>query len=177
MKTANKKWYLGIVAILLCFQVSISQTYTNTETNEDKVVSNENISRQVLSSLGIGTATNVRNSTVQGNSVFLRQIGDFNTVSVQVQTNASEISLFQNGDSNDISLDYVANTAITDLVQNGNNNRISDFINDANADVSLELIQDGDNLNFQRDGANGLTKSLKFKQTEASPTLIIRSYF
>ena len=94
MKTANNKWYLGIVAILLCFQVSISQTYTNTETNEDKVVSNENISRQVLSSLGIGTATNVRNSTVQGNSVFLRQIGDFNTVSVQVQTNASEISLF-----------------------------------------------------------------------------------
>ena len=177
MKTANNKWYLGIVAILLCFQVSISQTYTNTETNEDKVVSNENISRQVLSSLGIGTATNVRNSTVQGNSVFLRQIGDFNTVSVQVQTNASEISLFQNGDSNDISLDYVANTAITDLVQNGNNNRISDFINDANADVSLDLIQDGDNLNFQRDGANSLTKSLKFKQTEASPTLIIRSYF
>lgn len=177
MKALTNRWFMGVVTILFCFQFATAQTYKDTETNEDKVISNEDVSRQVLSSLGIGTSQNVRNSTVQGNSVFLRQIGDFNTVSVNVQTNASEISLIQNGDSNDISLDYLANTAVTDLVQNGDNNRITDFVNDLNADVSLDLIQDGDNLNFERNGANNLTKSLQFKQTEASPTLIIRSYF
>ena len=116
-KIINKK-FLGFIALLFCVQLGMSQTYTNTETNEDKVLKNEDISRNVLTSLGIGTQSNTRNASVQGNSVFLRQIGDFNTVSVQSQTNASEISLFQNGDSNDIALDYVANTAVTDLVQN-----------------------------------------------------------
>jgi hypothetical protein len=48
------------------------------------------------------------------------------------------------------------------------------LVNDPNADISLELEQNGDNY-FERNGVNEITKSLKFKQNEGSPDLIIRS--
>ena len=107
----------------------------------------------------------------------MRQIGDFNTTRIVTRTNASEINLLQNGDYNDTNLDYTANTAVAELVQNGNNNKIKDFVNNPNADISLDLVQDGDYLNFERDGVNELTKSLKFRQSEASPTVIVRSFY
>ena len=47
---------------------------------------------------------------------------------------------------------------------------------DANAEISLNLIQNGDNLKFDKFGSNSITKNIKFTQTEASPTIIIRSF-
>jgi hypothetical protein len=172
---------LLVVVILVVIVPTISaQTYkdnNNVADGEKVILEGKNMSPEMLANLGVFSAPNPRNATVDGNSVFVRQIGDFNTASIQTTTNASEINLLQNGDSNDAQLDYVANTAIADLIQNGNNNRIKDYVNAPNEDISLDLIQSGDNLNFERNGANELTKSLKFKQTEASPTIIVRSYF
>ncbi len=156
------------------------QTYKPEEGNgngDNNIIQNENVSPQMLANLGIITAPNPKNSLIQGNSVYVRQIGDFNTSRIVTNTNASEINLLQNGDYNDTNLDYTANTAVADLIQNGNNNRIRDFANNPDADISLDLIQDGSYLNFEREGVNELTKSLKFRQTEASPTIIVRSFY
>src|SRR5690606_21444382 len=102
-------------------------------------------------------------------------IGEYNTTSIRTRTNASEINVLQNGNSNDANLDYIANTAVTDVIQNGDFNSIRDFVSKPDMDLSLDLIQDGNNLNFVREGANELTKSIKFRQSEASPSLIVRS--
>jgi len=166
-----------IGALLLIVQVSYGQTYNETTSNEETVISNVELSKSVFAGLGIGTGTNPRNATIEGNSVFLTQIGGYNTSSIKSATKSSEINVLQNGNRNDVNITYIANTAIADLVQNGNNNQIIDFVIDENADISLDLIQDGDNLKFVREGVNSLTKSLKFKQTEASPVLIIKSYY
>ena len=173
MKASKNKWFYFFVIALFTCQLSIAQTY---KADDRARVENENIARSIFTDFGIDNSTNTRNSTIEGNSVFLKQIGELNTFSVATSTVASDINVLQNGNGNDVALKYKANTAVADLVQNGNNNKISDFVSNGNIDVSLELTQDGNGLIFERDGANELTKSLKFIQTEASPTLIIRSF-
>lgn len=172
-----------IAAVIVCIATTsglTAQTYKSDEENKaggsEVIVQGQHVAPEFLANLGIISAPNPKNSTIEGNSVFVRQIGDFNTADIQTRTNASEINLLQNGNYNDTRLDYSANTAVADLIQNGDNNRIRDFVNNPGADVSLDLIQDGNNLNFERDGVNELTKSLKFRQTEASPTIIVRSF-
>ncbi len=180
MKTTIKNLIFGILASAIFIPTVSGQTYKQEENNangDKNIIQGEKVSPEMLANLGIMTTPNPKNALIQGNSVYLRQIGDFNTTRIVTNTNSSEINLLQNGDYNDTNLDYTANTAVADLIQNGNNNRIRDFANNPDADISLDLIQDGSYLNFEREGVNELTKSLKFRQTEASPTIIVRSFY
>ena len=176
MNTSINKRFSFFLIALFSFQLSIAQTYTNYEVDDRVRAENENIARSIFANFGVDNSANSRNSTIDGNSVFLKQIGELNTLSVVTSTVASNINVMQNGNGNDVTLKYKANTAIADLVQNGNDNRISDFVSNGNIDISLDLIQKGNGLIFERDGANYLTRSLKLIQTEASPKLIIRSF-
>ena len=179
MKTKIKNAVICLLAIIFAPSLVTSQTYKpdkkNNADGSEVVLQGQNVNPEMMANLGIFSDPNPRNATIQGNSIFLRQIGDYNTASIQSRTNASEINVLQNGNSNDTQLNYIANTAVTDVVQNGDFNRIKDFVNNPDLDISLDLMQDGNNLNFERDGANELTKSIKFRQSEASPSLIVRS--
>lgn len=180
MKTTTKNLIFGILVSVLFIPTVSGQTYKPEENNTNgnkNIIQGENVSPEMLANLGVMTAPNPKNALIQGNSVYLRQIGDFNITRIVTNTNASEINLLQNGDYNDTNLNYTANTAVADLIQNGNSNRIRDFVNNPDSDISLDLIQDGNYLNFEREGVNELTKSLKFRQTEASPTIIVRSFY
>lgn len=178
MKTRKKIMIVCVLTVLLTGPLAIAQTYTPEKENNadgtEVVLQGRNVSPEVL---GIFTAPNPRSATILGNSVFLRQVGDFNTASIRTHTNASEINLLQKGNSNDTQVDYIANTAIANLVQDGDFNTIKDYANRPEMDISLDLVQEGNNLKFERQGVNELTKSIKFKQTEASPTIIVRSVF
>jgi len=168
--------FLSLMFVVNIQTSCYGQTYNEEETNAETIKNNEELKKSIFANFGFGTV-NPRNSQISGNSVFLTQIGEYNTASIITDTNASEININQNGDVNTVDINYIANTAIANLTQNGDNNRISDFVRDRNADISLNLTQNGDGLLFVREGANSLTKSLKFKQTEASPILIIKSYY
>lgn len=178
------KYYL-FLSFVLVSALTLGQTYTDQTTEEavDEVIEiEEGVDRSTVATpaifnlLGINNQTNSRNSTIEGNSIFLTQVGQFNTATIATATNSSEISLLQNGTSNDAELSYRANTAVVDIEQNGNLNVVRDFVNSPDADVSLDLEQNGDGLRFERIGTNSITRSLQFKQTEASPTIIIRSF-
>lgn len=178
MKTIVKNTIVSLLLAVGMVQLAVAQTYSGDKknTNGDNIVlQGQDVNPAMLASLGLLTAANPKNATLQGNSVFLRQVGDYNTASIFTNTSASEINLTQNGNSNDAQLNYTANTAVADLVQNGDFNKIKDYVNLPGADISLDLTQNGDGLNFQRQGVNDLTKSLKFRQTEGTPSLIIRS--
>lgn len=167
---------LLISVALLAIQPVLSQTYMNDPPQEEQLLNGAALTPTVLQNLGFSNAPNPKNALLENNSVFIRQIGDYNETSIRTNTFASEINLLQNGNYNNTGLDYTAKTAVADLIQNGNSNRITDFVLAPDADISLDLIQDGDNLNFERNGVNEITKSLKFRQTEASPSIIIRSF-
>lgn len=171
----SKPTFLSIFFMIFSVQVFIGQTYSEEETDNNATQRIDD-AESFFSIFGANNQVNSRNSTIEGNSVFLTQIGSFNQVNINTQTQASEINITQNGASNYADLDYNVNTAFTNLVQNGNNNTIIDYVLNPQEDISLELTQEGDNITFERFGVNSITKSLKFIQTEASPTIIVRSF-
>ncbi|RMB64005.1 hypothetical protein EAX61_01080 [Dokdonia sinensis] len=175
------KIFMMVNMFLICSAVK-AQTYIETETDEEQAVDASSSNGSPLSvnqidliNLGFDLSPNPINQTLVGNKIFLTQIGEGNLLAVATQTNASEINLRQNGNENFANLQYRAKTAYTDIEQNGNRNTVFDLVNRPQLDVSLELQQNGDGLNFQRIGANNLTKSLKFNQGASTPTLIVRS--
>ena len=161
--------------IFLSFSGLHSQTYIE-KTGPEKVLEGEELSPFTLFDLDIISRANPRNAEINGNSVSLVQIGEMNEVNIRTQTEASEINLLQDGNSNKTELDYLARTAIADLVQNGSYNTIIDKVFAPQEDISLELQQQGNDKYFERNGVNNLTKSLKFIQTDATPSLIINSF-
>lgn len=167
---------LIIALLFISFSTVFGQTYSDEE-DEIEVENNRlDILQKEINLLGINNNTNSRNESLEGNRIVLQQVGDFNNVAVNNNTQASEIKIAQFGDYNLTDLTYVAKTAYTNLIQNGNYNTIKDFSYDLEANLSLELQQQGNGLYFERYGSNSITESLKFTQTSASPTIIIRSF-
>lgn len=130
---------------------------------------------KLITTLGSAFASTVNFENIKGNSVFLTQIGEFNSTNIKNNSSNSSIEILQEGSFNKTTLNYTARTVYANIEQRGKSNTIVDNINNKDFNVSLELIQDGNNLNFVRDNVNRLTKTLKFTQSEASPSLIIRS--
>lgn len=167
--------YLFFLGILYLPPSITAQTYIQ-PTDQDLIDKGRALNPEILSLFGIFTEAKPRNQQLNGNSVFLNQIGDLNQVNIFTQTEASEIRVEQNGNSNSTELKYFARTAFADLEQFGNNNIIKDFIKAPGKDISLDLQQQGNDKYFERNGINGLTKAIKFIQTDATPRLIINSY-
>lgn len=180
MKNPTKYLSLIVLSVLFACSTGWSQTFADDDDSdnntEEELVRDNVVTPRIFRSLGINNAPNPRNQQIQGNTVFLTQIGELNRAAIITNTEASEINLTQNGDENFTALVYRAKTAVSELVQNGDSNRIIDFVYSPGADISLDLTQDGDNLYFERFGTNRLTESLKFRQTQAAPTVIIRSF-
>jgi|SRR5690606_12906951 len=180
MKTIlTKKTLVAFVLFMTLSQISFSQNYSEDESGSETTtvteLNGENVSPEVFNSF-FNTTVNTKLATVQGNSVFVTQIGEYNKVAASVITNASDINIAQNGDLNKVQLVYEVDKVVADLAQNGNENEIKDYVIDTNAEISLDLTQNGDNLKFERFGANKISRNIKFTQTEASPTIIIRSF-
>lgn len=180
MKTLINLKSLVFIILIICFsQVCFSQNYSEDEDldNETTIteLNGEDVSPDFFNTF-FDTNPNPKLNTVQGNSVFLRQIGDSNITFAAVKSNASEVNINQNGNENDVKLVYDVDKVVTDVNQNGNRNRVTDFVIKPGAEISLDVTQNGDNLKFERFGSNEISKNIKFTQTAASPTIIIRSF-
>lgn len=110
------------------------------------------------------------------NSVFIQQIGVNNSVFSNVIAESSDIKIFQSGKDNSVEINESAKVVEKIITQNGNNNAIRDFSFDPNISTNLELIQDGNNLIFERLGSNELSKSLRFRMSGEAQTIIVRSF-
>lgn len=175
-QSTHMKKLFFLILFFISFSTLLGQTYSDNEDVIEKEANRLDILQNDLNLLGINNQTNSKNENLEGNRIVLKQVGDFNIVAVNNTTQASEIKIAQFGERNLTNLSYVAKTSYTDLIQNGNYNTIKDYSYDLEADISLELQQQGNGLYFERFGTNSITESLKFKQTSASPTIIIRSF-
>lgn len=164
---------------MICFvliQISYGQTYTDDDAtdNDSVTLDGTNVSTGFFNSFFDNNQN--QSNPVQGSSVFLVQVGENNQARVAVAAQSSDINVLQNGNDNDVNLTYQVASVFTELQQNGNNNYILDYSIDSEQDISIDLKQNGDNLNFERFGTNEISKNIKFTQTAASPTIIIRSF-
>ncbi|WP_290696937.1 hypothetical protein [Lacinutrix sp.] len=181
MKTivnSTQKSILSFICLFV-FQIIIAQTYNDNEDTESTeastTVGGQQFSQTQFSSF-FDTTPNPILENIQSNSIAIEQAGSNNTIIARVASRASEININQNGLGNDVNLIYKVDAVVSNLSQNGNDNIIKDYVIDPNAKVSLDLQQTGNNLIFDKFGSNNISKNIKFNQTEASPTIIIRSF-
>jgi len=165
--------------LVLITQFSWCQNYSENENESNKIANTQLNGQQVSQSLFnsfFDTTPNKALSTVNGNSLSIVQASSFNTAEVKVAARASDIKINQNGNENRVGLFYKVDAVVTDIKQNGDENTVLDYVINPSSEVSLNIEQNGDNLTFDRFGANSITKNIKFTQTTASPTIIIRSF-
>ncbi|WP_290568084.1 hypothetical protein [Leeuwenhoekiella sp. UBA6783] len=151
---------------------------TNISAQTFAVDSKPDLERDKLSlfNSGVYEIPRVNNTLPKNNQVYLTQVGEFNTININTQTNSSDIKVRQNGSNNDLSFEYIADHAIAKVIQNGSNNKVVDYVNLPGETINLNLTQDGSNLTFDKYGSSTLSESLQFKQTGFSKTLIVRSF-
>ncbi len=175
----NSRSYIAFIA-LLCFCIQgMAQNVTGQVSADDVQVSDLLQSNTALQAQVFGSQSVQQQSTsLLNNNVFIQQIGDDNVINTRIDTNlnTSSLRLTQAGNSNIIVIDEKAPEVVKNIVQNGDNNKVIDFsLNSLNA-TSLDLIQNGSNLTFEKFGTNSLTENLKFTMQGTSRTLIIRSF-
>lgn len=110
------------------------------------------------------------------NAVFIQQIGTSNAVLSTIIAESSDIKILQKGDQNLVEINESAREIEKSIIQTGNNNSVTDFSFNPDISTNLELIQEGNNLIFERFGSNELSKNLKFKMSGDARTIIVRSF-
>jgi hypothetical protein len=113
---------------------------------------------------------------VANTGVFIRQVGSDNRNSLVVQSRVSNVQLSQLGNTNTIDLNLSADVVDYSVIQNGNNN----FLLEYNRFVGKQLIersvqQNGNNQNLTIHGNNGIVDRMKINMGEGSQSLIIRN--
>ncbi|WP_108803345.1 hypothetical protein [Aquimarina sp. Aq107] len=170
-----KKYFTFYIIALGLFLCGNSYAQNSESQDESLVESQERFIR--LDQLQNNTTLLVARENMANNSaVFIQQIGNGNQVFTNVTAQALDVRLSQNGEQNLIEIDEASREIEKLITQNGNNNRVIDFSFNSNISTSLELIQEGDNLSFERFGSNELSNNLKFRMTGNARTIIVRSF-
>ncbi len=110
------------------------------------------------------------------NIVVINQIGDSNIAVSQTNSANSSLEYIQIGDRNTIKSSNSILQTTERLIQNGNDNAITNFSFGNVSNSSLQVLQNGNNLRFEKFGTNSLTENLSFRITGNNQTLIIRSF-
>jgi len=171
------KTYLYILLIILFGFEGFSQSLLNPE--EEKIISekmefgNSHLLQFPISNF---QKPEPNKEIPVGNQIFIEQIGANNNIDTYTSSESSDLELFQYGNSNNISFMIDAKNLDGTIIQNGNNNNAFDFTVNANQDVSANLLQQGDNLHFERYGANSISNNLKIIQTGETRSIIVRNF-
>jgi len=169
-------FFKAFIVFSLVSSVTIAQEIKGGEvsnTDQDKF-----ITLSQINNITLNAPADVPNSSISAgvNSVFIQQIGTSNQVFSNVTAESSDIKIFQNGNDNNIEINESARLIEKTITQSGNNNSVVDFSVNPDISTNLELIQEGNNLNFERFGSNELSKNLKFKMSGNARTVIVRSF-
>ncbi|AXT63108.1 hypothetical protein D1816_23090 [Aquimarina sp. AD10] len=168
----NKNKITQIIAILLLSTTMLCAQ----NTDEGQVLNTDQETFITLSQINNQASRDIVSTTQTVNSVFIQQIGTNNVVLSNIIAASSDIKIFQKGDQNIVELEESGREIEKLISQTGNNNAVVDFSFNPNISTRLELIQEGDNLTFERFGTNELSKNLKFKMTGDSRSIIVRSF-
>lgn len=157
-----------VIALLFCaFNTVWSQDIT--DSNYQEALS-ENL--RVLSQINASESARI----VNGNNVFIQQIGQHNYVDTYLKADNAQLNIRQEGGFNSVEIQEVSKNIYKDINQIGFDNEIKDTSFNPTQNTQLELNQIGDNLSFERIGTNELTKNLKFTMTGANKSIIVRSF-
>lgn len=110
------------------------------------------------------------------NQIFIQQIGQANTIEANTSSGNKDLKLIQYGNRNYISFQSNAEKLQGAIVQKGDNNTSFDFSMNPGQDISTDVLQQGNNLHFERYGSNSIGNDLKFIQTGDTKSIIVRNF-
>lgn len=113
---------------------------------------------------------------VVNRGVYINQIGNNNTSTVQTESQISDVELVQLGNSNTIDLNIKATAVDYTVLQQGNNNLLLEYNLFNNKQlIERSVEQNGNNQNLVIHGTNSIVDKMKIKMSEGSQSLIIRN--
>lgn len=115
-------------------------------------------------------------SNLPSNQVFIDQVGRQNSANVQVTARETNVQYNQSGIGNSIDVSVNLQTYNSVVNQSGNYNQVFDQMWDSEANASLQLNQQGENLHFERFGTNSIGNKLEFNMTGNARSIIVRNF-
>lgn len=111
----------------------------------------------------------------QNSSLNINQIGNYNTVDVNIKAQSADLDILQYGDENTFQLDSQGNNFKQRVVQQGQKNTIKDVsrLTNSGIDVNMEFIQKGNNQNIHNYGTNSMSKDMKVIQKGNGASVLI----
>ncbi|WP_370391501.1 hypothetical protein [uncultured Winogradskyella sp.] len=109
------------------------------------------------------------------NVAIIRQVGVGNTATIESNSETSDIRHLQVGINNNIESINTINNFSEQVIQLGINN---EYIHDSFGNITssgLNIIQTGNNLNFQKVGSNSQTRDMTVRMSGQERTVIVRS--
>ncbi|MCT8338519.1 hypothetical protein MG296_00495 [Flavobacteriaceae bacterium TK19130] len=169
--------YFAIVICMFIISVGMAQNDNSaTETTELSSFDTNQSRLNFLASQENSQRANQNNAVQDENSVFIRQVGDYNTAVSRTQSQQSDVDIIQLGDRNYSYLNLNATTIENRVVQNGDDNIFMDFGVFRSQYHGTEVIQDGDNQTFTRFGSNSISEKLKVNMQGDDSSIIIRNF-
>ena len=169
------KYNLALILVVLFSFCCFSQQ-EELDGYSSEMLNSNNEAFTLLSSINSNQLiTNDNLVSNQQNAILIQQIGNYNRIYSQTQSNSSDIELIQYGDNNNIDLSINAPSITGKILQNGNSNTVLNSIYYTNMNVNVNDQQIGDNLTINRIGVNSLTNKLRLVQQGSFKTITVIS--
>jgi len=163
-----------IIALLLftlgTITSSLAQNYERPTSKEQEANLNE-----LNAGVAIFQAPTTNNLSLNGNSVFIDQLGSNNDITLFNEANSSRITIQQQGFNNNIFTEVIANSIEQQVLQIGNNHSYLDFTNTVGTH-NISLTQEGQNQNLVVHGENSLSEGMSIQMQGQSQSIIIRNF-
>ena len=164
----NKKIYIRLL-FLLAFATSWAQ---QEETENSPLGLSTSEYFHFISSQQVA----VKSATTSNSSVFVTQIGDYNSLTTQVTTLTDQSVYTQIGDNNHILVLAETKSLNQSIQQQGEGNYFQSYGNDPYANHSIQVNQNGINQDITVFGNNSMSDKMIINMNGTDSSLIVRNF-
>lgn len=164
----------NLVYILILFLFPI--TIWGQVEDVNRVLSSDLQTARDILTLNNNNSSRTNTSTTNGSTVMIQQVGSLNQSFVAVSSSDAFISVNQFGNKNNVALSLKGEGINESITQIGYNNNAVDRTQSLSDRSGFQLLQQGRNLYFERQGINNISKDIKVRMRGDSRSILIRNF-
>lgn len=115
-------------------------------------------------------------NSAKGNSIYINQIGEENSIQTNITSNTTDVIFVQEGNWNTILLDVSGEIIKNKIIQTGDSNNLLNISNKFSGSQNFNVIQNGNNQDVTIYGSNSMSESLKINMTGDFKSVIVRNF-
>jgi hypothetical protein len=109
-------------------------------------------------------------------NIYILQVGFDNKSKVNIISDKIDFSLYQNGRGNDNFINVNSKEVSGKVIQTGNYNSVLAIDSEPKTVFNLNILQNGNDHQFESFGSNSIGNNLKVEMTGESQTVIVRNF-